>query len=526
MPGPCPLGDGSAAPEITAREFARGLRPVRRRVRLVMGARWGLTTLTAAASAVLLATLFLRLAGIWYDPLWPILALTVTVFGVIAGVLWYRLDDDLLARSLDRRLVLKDRLTSALAMLAWPERSGMRQAVIADGAEHLASLTAADAYPFPPLQRWRTLGLALLVCTAAQVLPIAPLFLSSKQRQERDELRTHAEQIKPVVREFRQRAQQSGDPEARQTAKRLRQLQQDLLRGTLNKKRALLSLSEMQKDLQKLAEREQMTPEAARKAAAEMSKQAAGQLGAQAAQLAVQAQRQNKPELAKQLQKLAQQAQNSTSPKALRAAQGQLKSAAQSLGMDLPAGLEASLQDAEALAEASEALQKGNCQQAQLALQKAQSGKCKAANAVVATAAQQAAMAMAEAMAQMSGQCQGAGQQCQKPGSGLGIGPDSGTHHLGPSEPAATLYSPRDSGLKAGKDQVRGRVDLRQGGVIVGQTVGTPDTKAGSRVPYYEVVGEYQKSAEQAIQREQVPLAYRGTVREYFKALNGEGKGR
>ena len=44
---------------------------------------------------------------------------------------------------------------------------------------------------------------------------------------------------------------------------------------------------------------------------------------------------------------------------------------------------------------------------------------------------------------------------------------------------------------------------------------------SGSEVPYYEVIGEYSRAAEEALAKEEVPPLYRKTVREYFDALQG-----
>ena len=50
-----------------------------------------------------------------------------------------------------------------------------------------------------------------------------------------------------------------------------------------------------------------------------------------------------------------------------------------------------------------------------------------------------------------------------------------------------------------------------------------PVVISGSKVPYYEVIGEYSKTAEQALDTEDVPPTYRGAVRDYFDALQSAG---
>ncbi len=44
-------------------------------------------------------------------------------------------------------------------------------------------------------------------------------------------------------------------------------------------------------------------------------------------------------------------------------------------------------------------------------------------------------------------------------------------------------------------------------------------------MPYYEVIGDYSQEAEDALSHEEVPPAYRQTVREYFESLQGGSGG-
>jgi hypothetical protein len=52
-----------------------------------------------------------------------------------------------------------------------------------------------------------------------------------------------------------------------------------------------------------------------------------------------------------------------------------------------------------------------------------------------------------------------------------------------------------------------------------GETKGAPDKAGASSVPYYEVYSDYQKSAEKAMTKEEVPPAYRKPVKDYFESL-------
>jgi hypothetical protein len=50
------------------------------------------------------------------------------------------------------------------------------------------------------------------------------------------------------------------------------------------------------------------------------------------------------------------------------------------------------------------------------------------------------------------------------------------------------------------------------------QVRGAPERSGASR-PYYEVYSSYQRAAEEALSREEVPPAYKKHVRDYFDSL-------
>ena len=105
----------------------------------------------------------------------------------------------------------------------------------------------------------------------------------------------------------------------------------------------------------------------------------------------------------------------------------------------------------------------------------------------------------------------------------MGVGPDQGSQRsIPPDAPGARLYAPRATPTSGNLERVPGQV--RPDGEMAATTErGAPTIGSDSRVPYYEVITDYSRAAEEALSREEVPPAYRGTVREYFKALESGG---
>lgn len=53
-----------------------------------------------------------------------------------------------------------------------------------------------------------------------------------------------------------------------------------------------------------------------------------------------------------------------------------------------------------------------------------------------------------------------------------------------------------------------------------GEAKGAPDTASPASVPYTDVLPNYKKAAEKAMDKEKVPPAYRTRVKDYFSSLS------
>lgn len=519
----------------------------------------------AAAAAVLLA----RLWGAWYPLLLPEILLGVAVMAAVAAALLWPLPDHAMATSADKRLSLRDRLATAVDLTLLPQASGMQQAMVNDALDHLQRLRPADAYPFRAYRSTRLLGLCLLVLLAAQLLPIPPLLLSPQQRQDKALLRKEAAEIEPLAKKLREEAQKTENAEALQLARKLRKLAQQLKRGKLDKKAALLSLKDMEKELEKLESR--LAPpvrKTAQEAAEDLIKAERNRLAAQAQQLAKQAARQGDREMQKTLNELARKAKQAKQSTELQKLSDQLKQQAAKAGMqyrlptNLPAALsqalsgqnwegalanlddlaealekldgelsEEELQElAEQLDELAEALKDTDLAELSECLGEAceclQAGQCKKAGKCLAKGAK--ACKGKAAILKLAGECGKCKKclgmcrgRCAGGRSGMGIGPDNGSQQSIPANaPGAGLYEPRTAETSGSAQRVRARV-RPQGPMLTITEKSAPVVISGSQVPYYEVIEDYSKAAEEALAKEEVPPVYRKTVRDYFDALQG-----
>ena len=347
----------------------RGLGRARRRVRLLLAVRLATLGIAGLAGAAAVVVLLLKLGDIWYPLLLPEMVLGVVVLGALVAALVWGLPDRAMAASVDRRLGLRDRLGTAAQLTATPEPSGMERAMVADALHHVQRVRTEEAYPLRVYRSTKVAGLSLVALVAVQVLPIPPLFISTQQREDKALLRKQAADIEPVARKLREAAKKAGDAEAQKVARELEKLAQQLRRGKLDNKQALLSFKEMEKQLESV--KDEAAPPAALKTAAqaaeELKKAGQERLASRAQHLAEQAARQGDRELASRLENMAKQARQAERSADLKRLGNELKQHATKLGAgsrlpdDLAARLSAALASEDWEAAIQELGELGDC---------------------------------------------------------------------------------------------------------------------------------------------------------------------
>jgi len=550
------------------RALRRALLWLRLRLRLVLAVRLAVVGVAIVSPPAALAVLFFRLRDTWYPQLLPEAALGLAVLTAIVIAVGWRLPSVAVAAAADRRLGLKDRIGSALQFVRAPEPTGMEQATILDALGHLRLLQPGEAFPLRLPRAWRPAALGLVALILVQTLPIPALLLSPKEREERAELREVATQIEPLAKNLEEAAVQADDQEAEQVARELRKLAQRLDRGQLDKKHALLELSEVNKQLQQLDQRlAQARPKTAAEAAQKLEKSARESLAEKAMKLARQAAERGDEEAAERLRKLAEKAGSAEASQLSELSQ-QLSQEAAEMGADigLPpevlsalsetlagANLELSQKALENLAAAaqdwSKNLSEADLKQLAAELEALSQQLSEADLKELAELLKEAAECLkagdckraGELLGQCAGKLAGAGlcagdlaEACRAAALGVGrcqggfcgyhTGGSPGPYpqdHIPPNAPATQLFAPRTNENPGDLARVRGQI--RPGPDMMTTTEkGAPVKITESRVPYYEVIGEYSKTAEEAINREEVPASYRGTVRAYFHALQSQ----
>jgi len=557
--------DAHAFPSLAAapRRLRRGLRRLRRRVRVLLAVRLATFAVAALTGVAVCAVVFLKLHDLWFPPLAPELGLAAAAVVCCVAALVWPLPDALIAASADRRLALRDRLGTALELTAGTgtsacggrasPRTGMEQAMVLDALEHVRLALPGEAFPFRLTRGTKVAGVLLLLLGASQLLPIPAWLLSPQQKEDRAFLRREAARIEPVAKKLEEEAKRAGDVEAAQVAKRLQLLAKEFKKGQLDRKKALLKLDEADKELEKVAQRlAPPPPKTAAQAAEEMQQAAQRTLASRAENLARQAAQRGDKRAEEKFKRLAEQARQSKSAEQLKQLAQQLAKLQSKSGGNrgLPADLMAQLsmalstQDWDKLSELMDSLDKlpqdlSKEELAQLekelrelakALEKTELSEvskclgeacksCKSGNCKLSAAALRKALAAYKricASCKLAKSCRGC-----KSGSCMAIGPGDSLAKLTAGTPGASLYAPRETKTEGSYAKLPGQI--KPGGQMLTTTEqGAPEKNGNSQVPYYEVIGEYSKAAEEALSKEDVPAGYRGTVREYFQSLEGK----
>ncbi len=234
--------------------FAKGLRPFRQRVRLVLAWRYA-----GLGGAIGMALALLTDLGDWLgkweaEPI--VLALTIAL-GLLLGAayaLFRSLPSEAVAQLIDRRADLKDRVTTALLCSDTLFIEPLRE----DALTQLSSIRPSQIFRFR-LTVWHGVALVLFIALLVSLfLPELPIPFLASFRQDRKEAKQVVENLqrvlKPVVEHVK-------EPEAtrleKAIAQQIRELQKRAKQGRLSKKEALLKAEKLLAEAEKLQRQSQ-----------------------------------------------------------------------------------------------------------------------------------------------------------------------------------------------------------------------------------------------------------------------------
>lgn len=247
------------------RDFSAQLRGFRRRVDRLLAeqaACWG----TAAAGVPALALVIAGDFGLLYLP--PLLLPALIILGALIGVVYTRLhpaSDLAIALAIDRRLALKERVSTAVALAASEGEQEFCTLVTADAESHLADSPPQRVFPRTFARPHYVVLVIWMVVLVAVIAPDIPWLHSPRDRTDRLAIQEAGQTLQARAAEMRKRPELSNSEVARRVAENMEKLGVAMQRQRLPKKEALRQLNKLDELMSEMEP--QLESEAAKQAA-------------------------------------------------------------------------------------------------------------------------------------------------------------------------------------------------------------------------------------------------------------------
>lgn len=542
------------------KRFARRVRLLRAWYGFAIGGSSG-----AALSAIWAALDFFNV--LYTSWLWMgILISCCALLGAVIGSL-LRIHPHALATSVDRRALLKDRVGTALSR---HNATSFDDAQRADAAAHLKSVRAAAVYPLR-FTKWHASLLAgALLASCVFLLGNTPLLQSKEKQAERKAVQEKGKEVEKIARPLAEEKPERVTESDRELLKKLQDFQRELDKGRITKQEMLQKADELAKKADELSKKQydkteqslasaqealrQMEDQALERAGMEKPDHALMRLSQQELQAKANGLQQKMQSLEQQLSSGKDSEGNQLTSDQKRALEQQLKALKDELAkirlsqkardflnklfsrpewkeiQELMKQLQQAAKDAQAnqqkltpeqmkemvkkLEELAEKLKdekalKEFLEKLKEALKNAKSGDKLCDACCLLGLGMGLGNGGGMSMGSVAGMNGAGGPSDDKYFSGLGHVPqrDKPDAIKGTSEVHSVTGQRREEGAES-YIEVRGPTALGD----------------RSRVPYSNVLPKYERKAEQALQRQQIPKEHAQRVKQYFQSLQGGGK--
>ncbi|MES2461328.1 MAG: hypothetical protein V4671_12160, partial [Armatimonadota bacterium] len=226
----------------------RVLRQVIRRIRIRRAILGGANGLLAGAAVAGIGTALLRLGVYDEDMVSDATFLIPPAVGLAVGLLWgatRRLEIFAAARLVEQALDLKERLSSALALVSQTEDAfSLRQR--ADAEVHAEQIDPTKAVPLTPIPRR---VLAALAATFAAfliwLLPTLPAFQTATARSERAQVKKEGERLVRIAKAVDKSSGTKKLESSKKAAAQMAKLGAQMQTGRIPRRKALIKVAKL-----------------------------------------------------------------------------------------------------------------------------------------------------------------------------------------------------------------------------------------------------------------------------------------
>lgn len=223
------------------------LQRVRKRIKLLLAERYAFRT---GAIAACVTILFSILSPRYFELGEPIVLIATVLTGVLAGAVWgllRPLTPFVVARALERRLDLKERVSSAVALSS--SSDDVVAALVDDAARHVGSVNPKEVFPHKFNRDIAAFCLAIIALSGIFFLPQMPAFQSKTRREEVKLMKEQGKDFQRIAKESLKQVNPSNKELIKRVALNMDRLGKKLESGRMSRKQAMLAMNKLSKDI-------------------------------------------------------------------------------------------------------------------------------------------------------------------------------------------------------------------------------------------------------------------------------------
>lgn len=240
-------------------EFELSINSLRKRIRLILIERhalaFGAVGAAAAAVAVVLSKKYEALGELW-APAVPI------VVGLVSGAFYgavRKLTPFAVARAVEKRLDLKERLSSVVRLSGSSEPDEVFKALIEDSTKHLDGVDPRTVFPHTFTRGGKCFCFLLILVFGLVYIPQVPAFQTKERREEVRVMKQEGKKLVRMAKELEKKTAKKNEDIAKKVAQNMKALGKKMESGRMSRKQAMLATKKLTKQIEeaqkKLAER-------------------------------------------------------------------------------------------------------------------------------------------------------------------------------------------------------------------------------------------------------------------------------
>jgi hypothetical protein len=234
-------------------KLERDLGGMRRRIRLLLTERYALLF---GAVAIGIAAVILALSKLCFSFGQPLVLSCIVATGLVFGACWglfRRITPFATARATEKRLDLKERLSSAVALSDSDDE--MVKALIDDAACHIDGVKPREVFPHRFTREMSLFGVAFFLLLGLFLVPQMPSLQSQTRREEVKVMKREGHRLRKLASQTLKKVSPENKKIAMRVALNMEKLGKKLETGRMTRKQALLDMSKLDKQIKDTQDR-------------------------------------------------------------------------------------------------------------------------------------------------------------------------------------------------------------------------------------------------------------------------------